>query len=569
MTICGTYMLSNLLQELSLAKDFGRNSLIVNEVRLRENPVKRLSRLISDTFWEGLTRRIDGSNIAKVGRDPKDWTGNPKPRIYIPRGAPEQYAYFTRIAKEQPEIHLDVQWLPLECTRPEYVRDLNEAPGLLAVAMEQYVKDPATGETDLRGLPFIVPGGRFNELYNWDSYMISLGLLASGRVDLVKATVEHFCFCVRHYEKMLNANRSYYLSRSQPPFLTDMAFRVYESTRGQPGSLDFLKTAIMAAIREYYGVWMSPPRYDPDTGLSRYRPEGIGIPPETEPSHYDIMLRPYARKHNMTIPEFVKAYNYGKVKEPDLDIYLLHDRGARESGHDTSYRLDGVCADLATVDLNSLLYKYEVDIARAIRYLFDDKLTIAAEYCAKGKQAGYVETSPIWEKRTRCRKGRMNQYLWNAEEGMYFDYNTAKREQTTYECATTFWPLWAGAASPDQAAKVVGQALPKFEAFGGLVASTERSRGPIGPDRPARQWDYPFGWAPHQMLAWTGLLRYRYEAEAQRLAYKWLYIVTKTFSDYNGIVVEKYDVVSRSANHKVDAEYGNQGSDVRGAPREG
>ncbi|KAF2203171.1 neutral trehalase short isoform [Delitschia confertaspora ATCC 74209] len=564
----GTYMLSNLLQELTLAKDFGRKTIVLDEARLNENPVNRLSRLITFSFWDGLTRRIDGSNIEKVGRDPKDWTADPRPRIYVPRGAPEQYEYYTRIAREHPEMRLDVQWLAEDCDNEEYVRDLNDAPGLLAIAMDKHI-DPVTGKEDLVGLPFVVPGGRFNELYGWDSYMESLGLLINDRVDLVKSMVTHFCFCIKHYGKILNANRTYYLCRSQPPFLTDMALRVYDRIKHEPGAQDFLREATLAAIKEYHSVWMSHPRLDPVTGLSRYRPGGLGVPPETEASHFEHILMPYAKKHGMTFEEFVHAYNHQKVKEPELDEYFLHDRAVRESGHDTSYRLEKVAADLATVDINALLYKYEVDIGRIIRAHFGDKLEIPAGYCAKGFEPGYVETSASWERRARKRRAAVDKYLWNEEEGMYFDYNTAKQEQTGYESATTFWPLWSGLATPRQAAVLVSSALPKLEAFGGLVSGTEKSRGPIGIDRPNRQWDYPFGWAPQQILAWVGLQRYGYEHDAQRLAYRWCYMVTKAFVDFNGVVVEKYDVTRPIDPHKVEAEYGNQGSDFKGVPREG
>ncbi len=564
----GTYMLSNLLQELTLAKDFGRKNIVLDEARLNENPVNRLSRLIRDTFWNGLTRRIDGSNIGKVGMDPKDWTSDPRPRIYVPHGAPEQYEYYTKISKKFPEMRLDVQWLQEDCSNPEYVRDLNAAPGLLAVAMEESA-NPATGEKDMRGLPFVVPGGRFNELYGWDSYMESLGLLVHDRVDLAKSMVLNFCFCIKHYGKILNANRSYYLCRTQPPFLTDMALRVYERIKHEPGASDFLRTAILAAIKEYYSVWMAEPRYDPVTGLSRYRPGGVGVPPETEASHFTHLLEPYAKKHGMSFDDFVQALNHRKVHEPELDEYFLHDRAVRESGHDTSYRLERVCANLATVDLNSLLYKYETDIARSIRYFFQDNLTIPAEFCTADQRAGRVESSAVWDRRAKKRRAYIDKYLWNEEKGMYFDYDTVKQQQTTYESATTFWPMWAGVSTPRQAAVLVVRALPKFEVFGGLVSGTEESRGVIGLDRPNRQWDYPFGWAPQQMLAWTGLLRFGYEEEAQRLAYKWLYMITKAFVDFNGVVVEKYDVTRPIDPHRVEAEYGNQGGDFKGVAREG
>ena len=561
-------MLSNLLQELTLAKEFGRHHIVLDERRLNENPVTRLSRIIKDSFWDNLTRRIDASVIERVGLDPKDWTPDPQPRIYVPRGAPNQYAYYRRLAEHRPEIRLDVQWLPSEPITGDFVRDLNEKPGLLAVAMEETV-DPTTGEKDMRGMPFVVPGGRFNEFYGWDSYMESLGLLVNGRVDLAKAMVVNFSFCIQHYGKIFNANRSYYLGRSQPPFLTDMALRVYSRIKEEPDAVDFLHTAFSAAIKEYHTVWMAQPRLDRKTGLSRYRPEGVGVPPETERSHFTHILEPYAKKHGMTFDAFVQAYNYGRVREPGLDEYFLHDRAVRESGHDTSYRLEKVAADLATIDLNSLLYKYEVDIARTIHIFFGDKFYIKPEFAFPGLDSATMETSAIWDRRSKTRRRAMDRYLWNEEKGMYFDYDTIKEAQTDYESATTFWAMWSGAASPRQAAALMVKALPKFEVFGGLVSGTEESRGKVGLDRPNRQWDYPYGWAPQQILAWTGFIRYGYQEEAERLAYKWLYMVTKAFHDFNGVVVEKYDVTEEIDPHKVDAEYGNQGSDFRGVAKEG
>lgn len=566
--IRGTYMLSNLLQELSLAKEYGRKQIILDEARLNENPVNRLSRLIRDHFWEGLTRRIDASSIEIAARDPKDWTDDPRPRIYIPRGAPEQHEYYAKVAQDRPELRLDVLWLPEKIT-PEIVRDMNSKPGLLAVDMEEVV-DPKTGEKTLRGRPFVVPGGRFNELYGWDSYMESLGLLVNEKVDLAKSMVQNFCFCIKHYGKILNATRSYYLCRSQPPFLTDMALRVYDKIKHEPGALEFLRQSLLAAIKEYYSVWTAEPRLDPVTGLSRYRPEGLGVPPETEAGHFVHILEPYIKKHNMTFDEFVRAYNHGDIKEPTLDDYFMHDRAVRESGHDTTYRFEGICADLATIDLNSLLFKYETDIARTIRNVFHDKFEVPDDWLATNNpNASKLETSAMWDRRAKRRKLAIDKYLWNEQAGMYFDYNTHTREQCNYESATTFWALWAGVSNPKQAAAMVTKALPKLEAFGGLLSGTEESRGEIGLERPNRQWDYPYGWAPQQILAWTGLYRYGFNEEAERLAYKWLFMITKAFVDFNGVVVEKYDVTRPIDPHRVDAEYGNQGLDFKGVAKEG
>ncbi len=563
----GTYMLSNLLQELTLAKEYGRKQIILDEGRLNENPVDRLSRLIRDHFWDGLTRRIDASTIEIAARDPKDWTDDPRPRIYVPVGAPEQFEYYTRVAKERPEIRLDVQLLPANITA-EVIRDMNDKPGLLAVAVEK--SEDEHHNVTLKGLPFVVPGGRFNELYGWDSYMESLGLLVNDRVDLAKAMVLNFCFCIEHYGKILNATRSYYLGRSQPPFLTDMALRVYEKIKHEPDSKEFLRRAMLAAIKEYHSVWTSDPRLDPVTGLSRYCPEGVGVPPETEAGHFVHILEPYVKKHKMEFNEFVRAYNHGEVKEPALDEYFMHDRAVRESGHDTSYRFEGVCANLATIDLNSLLFKYETDIARTIRGVFGDKLVVPAEFCAGTPyQADEVLSSAAWDRRAKRRKLMMDKLMWDEKEGMFFDYDFVKQERCTYETATTFWAMWAGIASPKQAAEMVKKGLPKFEAYGGLLAGTEKSRGEIGLERPNRQWDFPYGWAPQQMLAWTGLLRYSFTEEAERLAYKWLFMITKAFVDFNGVVVEKYDVTRPVDPHRVDAEYGNQGLDFKGVAKEG
>lgn len=206
----GTYILSNLLQELTLAQDFGRKEVVLDEARLTENPVDRLARFIRDFFWHNLTRCIDKNNIAAVAKDPKDWTSDPRPRLYVPHGASDQYEFYMKIAKQHPESRLDVQWLSSNVT-PEYVRDLNSAPGLLAIATEKIKSDD--GETELRGKPFIVPGGRFMELYGWDSYMASLGLLIHNRVGLCKSMVENFAFCIQHYGKILNGNRTYYLGQ--------------------------------------------------------------------------------------------------------------------------------------------------------------------------------------------------------------------------------------------------------------------------------------------------------------------------------------------------------------------
>lgn len=560
--IRGTYMLSNLLQELTLAKEQGLTKTTLDGSLIDENPVSRLSRLIKDRFWDALTRKIDRDMINTIAYDEKSREKpHPRPRIYVPRSVPFQFEYYTKIAKDHPEIGLDVVYLPENIT-PEWVRSIALKPGLLALEMDQDVSkiDPETGKPKLFGVPYIVPGGRFNELYGWDSYMESLGLIVNGRVDLAKGMLRNFIFEIQNYGKILNANRSYYLCRSQPPFLTDMALRVYEQIQNEPGAKDLLKQAFVSAIKEYHTVWMAEPRLDKKTGLSRYRPDGLGFPLETEESHFNHLLKPFAKKYNTTVNELIRLYNEDKIIEPEIDEYLLHDRAVRESGHDSSYRIEGVCADLATVDLNFLLYKYESDIADTIDKYFNGKLELPDRT---------IENSTVWKQRMANRREVVTKYLWNEKRGLFFDYNTKQGKQTGFETATIFWALYSGIATSDQAEKLVRSAIPLFEKAGGIVSGTEKSRGDISALRPARQWDYPFGWAPQQMPAWIGLLKYGYTDIVQRLVYRWLYMMTRTFVNFNGVVVEKYNVTSETHPHLADVEYGNQGGSFKGVAKEG
>lgn len=588
--IRGTYMLSNLLQELAIAKDQGMEQVVIDEARLAENPIDRLSRMIRDMFWNNLTRRIDADGLEQILTDTKGSASSSQQIIYVPASETDMLEYYRRAARERPNLNLHVEALPEKITA-EYMLSLNDRPGLLAIAMKSRV-DPANGLVDMQGIPFVVPGARFNELYNWDSYFIALGLIEDNRVDLAKGAVEHFIFEIKHYGKILNGNRSYYLLRSQPPFLTDFAIRVYEKEKENLAALterdpareqenkDFLRRAIQAAIKEYHTVWMNTPRYNSETGLSRYFAEGLGVTPETEPSHFTAVLRPYAEKHGCSINEFKRKYHSQQVQEPELDEYFIHDRAVRESGHDTSYRLERRCANLATIDLNALLYKYETDIARVIRDEFGDSLELEEDFVlhgplppgfASGDEERLARTTPQrseeWLARAAFRKQQVDKYCWNQAKGLYFDYDMVEKEQSLYESVTSFWAMWAGLASPEQAERMVKKSLCKFEVTGGLVPGTEESRGPISLARPNRQWDYPFAWPPHQMLAWEGLRKYGYMDDARRLAYRWLYMLITAFVDFNGVVPEKFDAVALS--HMVSAEYGNQGTEFKHVPREG
>ena len=559
----GTYPLSNLLQELTAAQEAGCELTTISYDQLHENPVDRLRRIIRTVFWPGLTRRLDADVIGLATKDPKNWTDD-QTRLYVPAGADAQLKYYSHIANSNPDLHLKVETLPKNITIDQY-RELCDNPGLLALDTEEYVDD--TGETKTRAVPFMVPGGCYNEFYGWDSHFIGLGLLVEDDMaHLVRGIVKNFIFEIQYYGLIPNANRSYYLLRSQPPFLTDLSLRLYKATeQSAPDAKEFLKRGLQAAIKEYHSVWMAHPRLDEETGLSLYAPNGVGVPPECPEDHFAKLLMPYAEKHAMSLQEFTQKYNHGEISdEPELDEYFKHDRGVRESGHDTSTRLEHKCAYIATIDLNCLLYKYETDIEHAIRTIFQDDFPILPEFQIASSDADCLAST--WDARAQKRKAAVDKYLWNESEGIFSDYHIKLKRQIEEESPTTYWSLWCGLASPEQAARQVGS-LTKFERIGGLAASSEVAleKDAVHP----HQWDYPVGWAPHQMLAWDGLQRYGYHKEATRLAYKWLWVIMKVFVDYNGAILEKYEMDNEKDPHRVGGDMHNQGRDFHGFAREG
>jgi len=546
----GVSSLANFLQELTLLQERGVDTGWVSAWRIVEPPADRVSRSIRELYWEGLTRTVDEAGLPRVLADEKSASADGFRYVYVPSSDVLAQQYFTSVAARHPEWKMRVRTIPL---RPDaaFVHRLEGAHGILSLALRR------TPEGGIQGVPFVVPGGRFNEMYGWDSYFIILGLLRDGRVELAKGMVDNLVYEIDNYGAILNANRSYYVTRSQPPFLTSAALACFNALPQDNHRKEWLRGVLDAAIREYEGVWMSDSRLL-GMGLNRYFDAGSGIPPEVEPGHFDIVYLPHARAMNVDVRAFEELFRKKAVHIPALDSFFVHDRAMRESGHDTSYRLFNACADLATVDLNSLLYKFEMDIAAGIKGMFGDTLRL---------RNGRLERSAGWVQRAERRKELVNRHLWNPARGMFFDYRVTTQSQTTYVSATTFWPLWSGLASAEQARSVVQHALPMLEEPGGIAASTEDSRGAITPERPQRQWDYPFGWAPHQMLAWQGLQNYGYSTHVQRLVYRWLFTIAVNAANYNGTVAEKVDVTNRS--HEIYAEYGNVGTKFDYITREG
>ena len=384
--------------------------------------------------------------------------------------------------------------------------------------------------------PYIVPGGRFNEMYGWDSYFIQVGLLRDDQLGDASDLVENFLYEMEHYGTILNANRTYFLSRSQPPFLTRMILAVYEKTRDNA----WLR-GTLPAIERYYRFWTTEPHTVPDAGLSRYFDRGEGPAPEVMAdekdeqgrTHYD-RAREYYRTHDVT--DYDESLYYDSRRDRLTDLFYKGDRSMRESGFDPSNRFGALNVDVihyAPVCLNTLLYVMEDDTGRILETLGD------------------TSAATMWRSRAASRRDLINTLMWDEEAGLYYDYNFRTRQRRRYDFATTFFPLWAGIASPAQAARL-RENLSRFEAPGGLLTSTEVT---------GNQWDAPFGWAPLQMIAVDGLRRYGFHEDANRIAAKFVSLVAKEF-DEHGTIVEKYDVRRRESDVAADIKFGYSANQV-------
>ncbi|MCW1912966.1 alpha,alpha-trehalase [Luteolibacter sp. GHJ8] len=375
---------------------------------------------------------------------------------------------------------------------------------------------------------YVVPGGRFNEFYGWDSYFISRGLLISGRLELARSMAEQALYEVQHYGSVLNANRTYYLTRSHPPVLSMMVADIFRAT-GDRGWL----SAALPLVEKYYYYWRVPPHLNQATGLSRYRDLGNGPAPEvlaserdeSGRSHYD-RVKGFLKEH--PIDDYDVDLYYDRERDELTDLAYIGDRSMRESGFDPTDRFGKLNLDVvhyAPVCLNTLLLKMEEELA-----VFHHEL-------------GNPDAARFWEERVMESKERINRYFWNERRGLYFDYHLGRESQREYPFLTTFWPLWAGVASQEQAERVVGN-LDLFLQPGGLEAS---------PAVTGEQWDAPFAWAPLQLLAVDGLERYGFHEEAREIARRFVAMVATSFKK-EGVLREKYD--ARSCTSNIEGKIG-------------
>ena len=376
--------------------------------------------------------------------------------------------------------------------------------------------------------PYVVPGGRFNEMYGWDSYFIELGLIQSNRLQLAKDMVENSIYEINYYGTILNANRTYYLERSQPPLLTQMILAYYEKTQDK----QWLQSTL-PAIDKLYAYWMAKPHYIPEIGLSRYYAGGEGPAPEESLSYY-IKAANYFKLKPVT--EYDKNLYYDSKQNRLTALFYKADRTVRESGFDITAKYGPFGAsilDYASVDLNVLLYKMEADAAMIYQILHQPKL------------------ASVWQQRAEQRAKLINKYMWNANLGYYFDYNIRTKSSRPYVYATTFYPLWAGIASKEQAEQIVKN-LPTLLAAGGIVTSTYQKQ---------LQWDAPFGWAPLQYFTVMGLKKYHYNKEADDVATRFIHSVNHAFSQTHQIF-EKYDVLNLNIYTANKIHYGYNTNEI-------
>lgn len=466
-------------------------------------------------------------HLAQAAEDPK-------------LGERDRYPVFLSSRESLPDVRARLQAM--------LSRDELESIELRVLPADVKSRPQLEGGMEAHGLlylphPYVVPGGRFNEMYGWDSHFINLGLLRSGRVEQARRMVDNHLYQVEHYGRVLNANRTYYLTRSQPPFLASMVADVQRSSPNRA----WVEQA-MPGLEETYRFWTTEPHLTPETGLSRYFDLGHGPADEVVASerdehgwtHYERIAMEFTKLGELSAAEQEALLGYplklyfDSATQELTELFYAGDRAMRESGYDPSDRFGRFNIDTTfcnPVDLNSLLYLYEQEMAGLCRLL------------------GRPESH--WRQRAAARAELMQRYLWEEQDGLFFDYNLRAKTRRVYPFATTFFPLWTGWATPEQAARV-REHLAAFLKPGGLVTSLHVS---------GNQWDAPFGWAPLQLAAVEGLARYGFAQEAGQVAEAFTSLVEEEFLR-TGTIVEKYDVVRRTSEVSEGIEFGYSTNEI-------
>ncbi len=351
---------------------------------------------------------------------------------------------------------------------------------------------------------YVVPGGRFGELYYWDSYFTMLGLAAGGRLDLLQAMADNFAYLIDTYGHVPNGTRSYYLSRSQPPvfaLMTDL-FDVHG---------DRAATGYLAQLCREHAFWMDGAGcLTPGCAHRRTVCTAAGV-------RINRYWDDHAHPREEAYAEDTETA--GRTARPCHHVYRDL-RAAAESGWDFSSRWLDDPADLATirttallpVDLNALLWYTETRIANLY------------------EAAGDAAAAHRYQSMADARQATMDALMWDDATGAWFDYDWQRDARSPRLTAATAMPLYLGLSDPDRAARVADTITSRLLAPGG-IATTEHFSG--------QQWDRPNGWAPLQWIAVQGLRRYGHTELAEDIASRWLHTVADLYSRECKLV-EKY-----------------------------
>lgn len=371
--------------------------------------------------------------------------------------------------------------------------------------------------------PYVVPGGRFGEVYYWDSYFTMLGLIQSGRQDLARDVLANFTSLIDRYGHIPNGNRSYYLSRSQPPFFAAMVELVAESS-DDPAKV--YADALPTLAREY-AFWMDGADFLKPGGAYRRL---VRLPDGTLLNRYwDDSDQPRDESYREDV-ETARSTN-----RPPAEVYRDL-RAAAESGWDFSSRwlADGkTLASIRTTavvppDLNSLMAMLETVLAKA--------------YTVSHRPERAVEL----EARAKLRAEAVRRLLWDPQAGVFTDYLWREGRLTGAVTLATTYPLFFGLADEDQADRVADTLERRLLAPGGLL-TTEIASG--------QQWDAPNGWAPLEWLAIRGLAGTGHDRLAEIVARRWAERVAGVYTQ-TGKLTEKYDVAGTAS--ASGGEYPNQ-----------
>ncbi len=366
---------------------------------------------------------------------------------------------------------------------------------------DECVKQNREDDGTLIGMPYpyTVPAvGHFDEMYYWDTYFTNVGLILSGRVYQAKYNVDNMLYLIARFGHVLNGNRTYYLSRSQPPYLSMMVRDVYETL----GDKAWLAGAYRGLANEY--TFWQEKRMTP-CGLNQYSDN-------SETDYLEEIAHDYGKR-------------IGYMPDRSLREIGLHYLSVAESGWDINTRFGFEAEQYVQVDLNCLLYRLEKNMA-----YFSNEL-------------GYGE-SELWEKRAAERKAKMLA-LMTDENGLLLDYSFVTKTLSDTFSANSYMPLFVGLAD-DMQARALVKALPRIEAEYGILA-TEKNTRPG-----SYQWGTPNGWPCMQQVVFDGLSAYGYTKDARRIAQKYVDLCENCL-EKTGKLWEKYNVVE--GNVLVTDEY--------------